>query len=436
MAVKNIKLKQINGTYFSTPIILNTKNIMIDDQINLADKIDDWDNKIDKEDGKTLTSNDYSIFYKTKLSTIEDNADENIIEHIKINNIEQEIDENGKVHINFPNTDNLSPLMHISSTDEYGAGTEEYYGHIKIGNNFCQAVKGDDIRMTNKRKPFSHTSNNAEDYGAGTEEKYGHIKIRDVSNFNEFIGYIKSLENFDASETVKSSVILYGNNGWNRSTNGSGIKTIKYIPEYMELTTEENSMCMPNGPVYGRRPSVSLCNDYSIICLEIDEAISLNVMLIESGGVLPMKLEHEDWTRDIFIPTSYPNIQSFVMKGVGEYTFTDTYFGNSLTINIPEPGSIITANFPFKKANVCLYTNDKNLYNSKITIESDNILRYNGRVLSDSEMKFLNGSFVFYVLRTGTITAKILSETNEILKTVEINIDELNKNYAINIDDY
>lgn len=47
------------------------------------------DNKVDKEEGKGLSTNDFTNDYKTKLDGIEAGAQVNLIEHIKVNNIEQ-----------------------------------------------------------------------------------------------------------------------------------------------------------------------------------------------------------------------------------------------------------------------------------------------------------------------------------------------------------
>lgn len=48
----------------------------------------DLSNKVDKVDGKILTSNDFTDEYKTKLNNIEEEAQKNVIEHIYINGTE------------------------------------------------------------------------------------------------------------------------------------------------------------------------------------------------------------------------------------------------------------------------------------------------------------------------------------------------------------
>jgi len=44
--------------------------------------------KVDKENGKGLSTNDYTTEDKTKLAGIEDDAQVNVIEHILLNDVE------------------------------------------------------------------------------------------------------------------------------------------------------------------------------------------------------------------------------------------------------------------------------------------------------------------------------------------------------------
>ena len=58
------------------------------DQSKIANLTDDLDRKVDKVEGKGLSTNDYTNEEKSKLNGIEDNAQRNIIEHIYINGTE------------------------------------------------------------------------------------------------------------------------------------------------------------------------------------------------------------------------------------------------------------------------------------------------------------------------------------------------------------
>lgn len=58
------------------------------DQSKIANLTDDLDRKVDKVEGKGLSTNDYTNEEKTKLNGIEDNAQRNLIEHIYVNGTE------------------------------------------------------------------------------------------------------------------------------------------------------------------------------------------------------------------------------------------------------------------------------------------------------------------------------------------------------------
>lgn len=58
-------------------------------QDKIANLVEDLDSKVDKIDGKSLSTNDYSTEEKTKLATIEEGAQRNLIEHIFVNDREQ-----------------------------------------------------------------------------------------------------------------------------------------------------------------------------------------------------------------------------------------------------------------------------------------------------------------------------------------------------------
>lgn len=84
----NEALEEVEG--YNDRITTNTNNI---------DNLDN--NKVDKIEGKGLSSNDYTNEEKTKLEGIETNAEVNIIEDIKVNNTSQSIN-NKSVNISIP----------------------------------------------------------------------------------------------------------------------------------------------------------------------------------------------------------------------------------------------------------------------------------------------------------------------------------------------
>lgn len=60
-------------------------------QSKIANLVEDLYSKVDKVDGKQLSTNDYTTLEKNKLSLIEDGAQVNAIEHIFVNDIERPI---------------------------------------------------------------------------------------------------------------------------------------------------------------------------------------------------------------------------------------------------------------------------------------------------------------------------------------------------------
>lgn len=62
-------------------------------------------NKVDKVSGKSLSTNDFTAAYKSKIDSIDAGANKNIIETIKRNGVELQVDSKKGVDINVP-TDN------------------------------------------------------------------------------------------------------------------------------------------------------------------------------------------------------------------------------------------------------------------------------------------------------------------------------------------
>lgn len=87
--------------------------------------------KVDKEIGKTLTTNDYTDADKNKLLNIEDEAQVNVIEEISINGVAQDITEKA-VNITIPT--NNSEL-------ENGAGYQTAADVIEAINNSLHIKK-------------------------------------------------------------------------------------------------------------------------------------------------------------------------------------------------------------------------------------------------------------------------------------------------------
>lgn len=90
----------------------------IENQINEANKkIENTnktlDNKVNKEDGKELSSNDFTDTEKEKLEGIEENAQINIIEEIRVNGVAQPVNQDKSVNIKI--NDTVSGKVEIST---------------------------------------------------------------------------------------------------------------------------------------------------------------------------------------------------------------------------------------------------------------------------------------------------------------------------------
>lgn len=73
-AVKQISIKQPNNTYLSNSIGTDANNVDIDSNHTLADKVSEWNNKVDKVAGKTLSTNDFTDDYKNKIDNLNDSV--------------------------------------------------------------------------------------------------------------------------------------------------------------------------------------------------------------------------------------------------------------------------------------------------------------------------------------------------------------------------
>lgn len=107
-------------------------------QSKIADLDTTLNRKVDKVEGKTLTSNDFTDELKDKLDDIEEEAQKNIIEHITLNTVEIQPDANKTVNLQIP-------VLTNEQLDKIDAAQENVIEHIyvndaevfpeRIGNN-------------------------------------------------------------------------------------------------------------------------------------------------------------------------------------------------------------------------------------------------------------------------------------------------------------
>jgi hypothetical protein len=91
-AVKQISVEQEDHTYLSEPIGTDAENVDIDETHNLAEKALEWDNKVDKINGKGLSTNDFTNNDKLKLDSLS-NYDDTLI-NSRVTDIENVIPDN------------------------------------------------------------------------------------------------------------------------------------------------------------------------------------------------------------------------------------------------------------------------------------------------------------------------------------------------------
>lgn len=90
-----------------------------DAQENALDALEGLSNKVDKETGKGLSTNDFTNSDKTKLDSVEANAQENTIESVSVNGTQITPDTDKNVDINVPAVENS--LTSESTTDALSA---------------------------------------------------------------------------------------------------------------------------------------------------------------------------------------------------------------------------------------------------------------------------------------------------------------------------
>ena len=93
-------------------------------------------NKVDKENGKGLSSNDYTSQEKIKLSNIENNAQKNKLESISVDGALVHIDENKNANIHIPD----APVQSISVNSN--PITPDEHGNINIDISSEVGAKG------------------------------------------------------------------------------------------------------------------------------------------------------------------------------------------------------------------------------------------------------------------------------------------------------
>ena len=119
-------------------IELNSLNTQLANKVSITYLNTALSNYVIKEDGKSLSTNDFSNLYKTKLSNIEENAQVNKIESVKANNTELEIvDKSINITIPTNTSDLVNDSGFINSTSGLATSsqlTREYRSCVFLVN--------------------------------------------------------------------------------------------------------------------------------------------------------------------------------------------------------------------------------------------------------------------------------------------------------------
>lgn len=102
---------------------------------NLATLSSTVENKVDKVNGKGLSSNDYTTIEKDKLSGIEAGANKTVVDDALSSTSENPV-QNKAINTALSGK---APTSHASSSTTYGVGSTTSYGHVKTINGLTQS---------------------------------------------------------------------------------------------------------------------------------------------------------------------------------------------------------------------------------------------------------------------------------------------------------
>ena len=125
------KVDKVDGKGLSTNDFSNAYKSIIN---SLSQEMN---NKVDKVDGKTLSANDFTDALKEKLLGIEENAQENKIEEIRLNN--ESVSPSGKI-VNISAQDSTYKVTSLSeeSTDEQYPSAKAVYTALEVLRNLAE----------------------------------------------------------------------------------------------------------------------------------------------------------------------------------------------------------------------------------------------------------------------------------------------------------
>ena len=137
MSIKQISVEQEDHSYLSEPIGVEAANVDIDGIHTLADKVTEWDNKVSKENGKGLSTNDFTTSEKNKLNNLTNYDDTEL--NSRVTNIEDLIPEEATKENKLATIADVEAKTGITSIP---IASENTLGGIKVGQNLTIDADG------------------------------------------------------------------------------------------------------------------------------------------------------------------------------------------------------------------------------------------------------------------------------------------------------
>ena len=231
-------------------------------------------NKVDKETGKGLSTNDYSTAQKTKLTGIASGAQVNVIESIKVNNVAQGIDSK-TVNITVPTkTSDLTNDSNFAVDSSYTHTDNNYTTTEK--NKLAGIDSGAEVNVIESIK----VNNTAQTVTDKTVSLTIPTKVSDLTNDSNFASdasYVHTDNNYTTTEKNKLAGIAAGadeNVIETVKVNGSSLTVSN---KAVDITVPTNNNQLTNGAGYQTASDVT-----SAISAAVGQITGFSFSVVES----------------------------------------------------------------------------------------------------------------------------------------------------------
>ena len=204
VADKTVKIIELSRYMREVPdelveVVTKTKNIFDAFYVVFTDYTGIEERKVDKEEGKGLSTEDFTTIEKAKLENIEENAQENVIEQITFNG--QTINPIGKrVDLTFKkNSYTIEKNTRVGS--EYLASYVLKENGAQVGATInipkdTALLSGDIREVVNNGEPFS---------GARVGDKYIDLLLNDSNKTHVYIPAMALVDVYDGSKYISTA---------------------------------------------------------------------------------------------------------------------------------------------------------------------------------------------------------------------------------------